>query len=57
MSAPPALLSSSIGGQHPANVAEEIRAFRDGRRSNDMAAVTRKRATNLRHEEIDAVAA
>jgi cytochrome c553 len=57
MSSPPAVLPSSIGGQHPAYVAEEIRAFHDGRRSNDMAAVMRKLAVNLTDDEIDAVAA
>jgi cytochrome c553 len=57
MSAPPSVLPSSIGGQHPAYVAEEIKAFRDGRRSNDQAAVMRKLAVNLSDEEIEAVAA
>jgi cytochrome c553 len=57
MSAPPAVLASSIGSQHPAYVAGQLRAFRDGRRNNDQAAVMRKLAVNLSDEEIDAVAA
>jgi cytochrome c553 len=57
LTSPPAILPSSIGGQHPAYLAAQLRAFRDGRRANDQAAVMRKLAANLTDEEIDAAAA
>jgi cytochrome c553 len=57
MTAPPVVLPSSIGSQHPTYVVSELKAFRDGSRSNDQAAVMRKLAMNLSDDEINAVAA
>ncbi len=53
---PPALVAPAIGSQHPAYIAKQLRAYKDGGRSNDAAQVMRNIASRLGDDEIAAVA-
>lgn len=53
----PPVLAPAIGGQHAAYVAKQIRAYRDGGRTNDAGRVMRDIASRLDDQEIAAVAA
>lgn len=53
----PAVLAPGIGGQHAAYVDSQLRAYRDGSRSNDPARVMRNIAHGLDDGEIKALAA
>lgn len=57
MSRAPAVLAPALGGQHPAYVAKQLKAYRDASRSNDAAKVMQDIAHNLGDAEITAVAA
>lgn len=57
MSQVPAVLAPALGGQHPAYVAKQLKAYRDGKRSNDAAKVMRDIARGLGDTEIAALAA
>ena len=52
----PTLLAPAIGGQHPAYVAKQLKAYRDGARGNDVARVMRNIAARLDDQDIAAVA-
>lgn len=52
----PTVLAPAIGGQHPAYVAKQLKAFRDKERSNDVASTMRNIAARLDDKEIAAVA-
>lgn len=53
----PAVLAPAIGGQHAAYVEKQLKAYRDGMRSNDPARVMRDIVRSLDDEEIRALAA
>ena len=57
MSQAPAVLAPAIGGQHPAYVTKQLKAYRDGSRGNDAARVMRDIARGLGDMEIAALAA
>jgi len=54
--APPVVEAPFIGGQHAMYVAKQIRAFRDGDRTNDVGRIMRNITAKMTDEEIDAVA-
>lgn len=56
MSVQPALLAPAIGSQHANYLVKQLKAYRDGSRSNDPAQVMRNIAARLSDQEIDAVA-
>ena len=53
----PAVLAPGIGGQHAAYIEKQLKAYRDGTRSNDPARVMREIARGLDDGEIKALAA
>lgn len=57
MARTPAVLAPALGGQHPAYVAKQLKAYRNGQRSNDTARVMRDIARGLGDMEIAALAA
>lgn len=57
MSKTPALLAPGIGGQHVAYIDNQLKSYREGKRTNDPAQVMRLIARGLSDEEIAAVAA
>lgn len=57
MSRAPAVLAPALGGQHPAYVAKQLKAYRDGSRGNDAARVMRDIARGLGDTEIAALSA
>lgn len=54
--AAPALLAPAIGGQHPAYIANQLKAYKTGTRSNDIGQVMRNIASRMSESEIEAVA-
>jgi len=52
----PTVLAPAIGGQHPAYVVKQLKAFRDKERSNDIGSTMRNIASRLDDKEIAAVA-
>ncbi|MCX7180514.1 MAG: cytochrome c4, partial [Proteobacteria bacterium] len=50
------VLAPAIGGQHPAYIAKQLKAFRDKERSNDVGSTMRNIAARLDDKEIAAVA-
>lgn len=57
MSLAPAVLAPALGGQHPAYIAKQLKAYRDGQRGNDAARVMRDIARGLADTEIAALSA
>lgn len=54
---PPTLLAPAVGGQHASYVVKQMKAFRDGSRSNDVGKVMRNIAARMDDKDIEAVAA
>lgn len=54
--AAPALLAPAIGSQHPAYIANQLKAYKTGARSNDIGQVMRNIAARMSEAEIEAVA-
>lgn len=52
----PTVLAPAIGGQHPAYIAKQLKAFRDKERTNDIGSTMRNIAAHLDDKEIAAVA-
>jgi cytochrome c553 len=52
----PAMLAPAIGRQHPAYVANQLKAYKAGARENDVGHVMRNIATRMNEGEIEAVA-
>lgn len=57
MARQPTVLAPAIGGQHASYIAKQLKAYKDGSRSNDVAKVMRDIAGRLDDREIEAVAA
>ena len=51
----PTVLAPAIGGQHPAYVAKQLKAYRDSSRTNDIASTMRNIAGRLDDKDIAAV--
>lgn len=56
LAAPPTVLAPAIGGQHPAYLGKQLKAYREAARKNDVAHVMRDIAKNLSDQEIAALA-
>ena len=56
MSKMPTVLAPAIGGQHASYIAKQLKSYKDGTRSNDVAHVMRDIAQRLDDKDIDAVA-
>jgi cytochrome c553 len=54
--APPTVLAPAIGSQHPAYVANQLKAYKAGARQNDVGQVMRNIASRMSEGEIEAVA-
>ncbi len=56
LAAPPAVLAPAIGGQHAVYLANQLKAFRSGERSNDVGNVMQNIAAEMSDAQIEAVA-
>ena len=56
MANPPAILAPAIGSQHASYLVKQLKAYKDGSRSNDAAHVMRNITARLSDQDIEAVA-